>query len=168
MASLYAISGANYRLAEKGGKPQNYRVNVHKRMMQYLNFYLFVGETVWAHTFSRNWFLRRMLVLAARVRNIRISVNHEKLNRGNRFYPTYCQWAVTSWVSQSLHLGVQAYICIHMWSDSHVLGVWHLLHTLLFTEAPSKVYFCPGTAKEYQKKGNKSMSPNQNNKYLGC
>lgn len=60
-----------------------------------------------AQTFSRNWFLRRILVLAARVRKIRISVNHEKLNRGNRFYPTYCQWAVTSWVSQSL----QAYTC---------------------------------------------------------
>jgi len=52
-------------------------------MMQYLNFYLLVGETARMHTFSRNWFLWRILVLAAQVREVRISVNYEKSNSGN-------------------------------------------------------------------------------------
>ncbi len=38
----------------------------------------------------------------------------EKLNSGNRFDPTYWQWAVTSWVSQSLLWCVQAYMYRHV------------------------------------------------------
>lgn len=132
---LSAISGANYRVTEKGGKPQNYRVNVNQCMMQYLNF-------------SRNWFLWRILVLAAQVRKVRINVNYEKSNSGNTGFtqPTANEHLPHEWVRVSAE--AYRHICTCMWWARHVLGVWHLLHTLLFTEAPSKVYFCPGTARE--------------------
>lgn len=50
------------------------------------------------------------LVLAAQVRKVKLWKH--------RFYPTYCQWALTSWVSQSLRRGIKAYMYVHVVSQT--------------------------------------------------